>query len=51
MLSEIGAVAQLIEPDPTLPEGWDLADAEAEGWDAAQALSWIGNRLGERHAA
>lgn len=24
-----------------MPEGWDVADAEAEGWDAAKLLAWV----------
>jgi hypothetical protein len=33
-----------------LPEGWDLADGEAEGWDTAQALAWVRKRLGASDA-
>jgi putative DNA primase/helicase len=52
MLAGIGAVARVVEPEPTLPEGWDLADAEAEGWDTRRVLAWIRDRLIEvRHAA
>ena len=52
MLAEVGAMTRLVEPGLTLSAGWDLADAEAEGWDTAQAIAWIKDRLTEtRHAA
>jgi hypothetical protein len=47
MLAEVGAMARLVDPESTLPDGWDLADAEAEGWDAAQALAWLKSRMAE----
>jgi len=31
---------KVIEPDPTLAKGWDIADAEAEGWTGRQCLEW-----------
>ncbi|HCC53483.1 MAG TPA: RNA polymerase subunit sigma-70 [Desulfobulbaceae bacterium] len=39
---EAGAVeVSLIEPPPGKAEGWDLADAEAEGWTPEQVAGWI----------
>lgn len=32
--------AFIVSPPPN-PEGWDLADAEAEGWDAAAVAGWV----------
>lgn len=45
MLAEIGAVARIVEPEPGRPDGWDLADAEAEGWGTDRAIAWIRGRL------
>lgn len=30
---------KIVEPPPGVAEGWDLADAEAEGWTGAQVLT------------
>lgn len=49
-LTDIAASARLVELDPTLPEGWDLADAEVEGLDTARALAWVRKRLGASDA-
>ena len=50
-LGFLGAVHRLCNwPEATLPEGWDLADGEAEGWDTAQALAWVRKRLGASDA-
>jgi putative DNA primase/helicase len=51
MLPSLGAIPRLIQLDPDLSEGWDLADAEAEGWDRPQALAWLRNGLGACNAA
>lgn len=32
---------EVVRPDPTWPEGYDLADLEADGWDAERVESWI----------
>ena len=32
---------QLVVLDPVWAQGWDLADAEAEGWDGARVEAWI----------
>jgi hypothetical protein len=37
----IGASARCVVPPASLPDGWDLANAEAERWDTARTLSWI----------
>jgi hypothetical protein len=50
LLTDIAARVRLVEPEATLPEGWDLADGEAEGWDTAQALAWVRKRLGASDA-
>jgi hypothetical protein len=46
LLANIAARARLVELETTLPEGWDLADGEAAGWDTAQALAWVRKGLG-----
>jgi hypothetical protein len=53
ILAGIGAdTPRRIEPPASLPDGWDLADAERDGWDTARALAWIkANLLEPRHAA
>jgi hypothetical protein len=51
LLADLGAMPRLVEPETALPAGWDLADAEAEGWDTVRALAWFRIRLGARHAA
>ena len=40
-LSDAGAAIRIIEPPSNVKDGWDLADAEAEGWNAEQAIEWI----------
>jgi hypothetical protein len=47
MLTEVGAVADVVEPETERPDSWDLADAEADGWNSDQAIAWIKNRLAE----
>jgi putative DNA primase/helicase len=41
ILAGLGADARRVDPPIDLPDGWDLADAEAEGWDTGRALAWI----------
>src|SRR5204863_3111104 len=51
-LSAVGAMTRLADPGATCPDGWDLADAEAEGWNTPTALDWLKSRVAEaRHAA
>lgn len=35
------AEVSIIEPPPDKADGWDLADAEAEGWTAEHVTEWI----------
>jgi hypothetical protein len=52
ILTGIGAKGRRVEPASSLPDGWHLADAEAEGWDTARTLAWIkANLVGAAHAA
>lgn len=44
ILAGIGADIRRVEPQAE-PAGWDLADAEAEGWDAARALAWLKSNM------
>ena len=30
-----------VEPPKGVPEGWDIADAEAEGWDTAKVMAFL----------
>lgn len=41
LLSGLGADARRVEPPADLPEGWDLADALADGWSQIKAEHWI----------
>lgn len=41
LLAAVGARTRCILPPPTTPEGWDLADGEAEGWDSARVRAFI----------
>jgi hypothetical protein len=51
-LASVNAIARMADPEQGLPDGWDLADAEAEGWNEATALDWLKSRIGDtRHAA
>ena len=51
LLAGVGALTRIIEPEPTRPDGWDLADAEAEGWSTADARAWLkSKREGEKAA-
>src|SRR5262249_817657 len=45
LLADAGAATRLADPEPTRPDGWDIADAEAEGWKTAQAVDWLKSRL------
>ncbi len=52
VLAGIGAAVRRVEPPAGLPEGWDLADAAAEGWDTARTTAWLKANLVEaRHVA
>jgi hypothetical protein len=52
MLAGVGALTRVVDPEPTRLDGWDLADAEAEGWGTAETLTWLRSRMMEaRHAA
>jgi hypothetical protein len=47
LLSEAGALTRVVDPEPERVEGWDLADAEAEGWGTAGVMVWLKGRLTE----
>jgi hypothetical protein len=52
ILAGIGVDALRVEPPGDLPSGWDLADAQAQGWDTARTTEWIrANLIGARNAA
>jgi hypothetical protein len=52
VLTAIGAKVRCVAPPLSLKRGWDLANAEEEGWSGNQALAWIKANLSEmRHAA
>jgi predicted P-loop ATPase len=41
MIERAGAAqVKIVDPPADMPKGWDLADAEAEGWDAKRAMKW-----------
>ncbi len=37
----LGAQSMIVRPDPSWNEGCDIADLQAEGWDAARVLDFI----------
>jgi hypothetical protein len=47
LLAGAGAGARRVEPPAGLPDGWDLADALADGWTGSQALRWLTAHLRE----
>jgi len=51
ILAEEGALTRVGHPEPTRPDGWDLADAEAEGWGTAETVTWLRSRLMEARDA
>ena len=51
VLARIGADARCVEPPAGLADGWDLADAEKEGWDTARTLAWIKQNITEPRRA
>jgi putative DNA primase/helicase len=38
---------RIVAPPATQPEGWDIADAIAEGWDANRLVKWAGEYVRE----
>jgi hypothetical protein len=40
-LINVGASVWRVNPPTDLPDGWDLADAEADGWSADCVVAWI----------
>jgi len=38
-LEKIGATVKIVEPPAKISHGWDLADAEAEGWTRQQVMT------------
>ena len=40
-LAQLGCAVQLVTPEPDRPEGWDLADALADGWGEREASAWL----------
>lgn len=47
-LDGIAAGVRIVNPPHEKPDGWDLADAEQEGWTNEQTTEWIAQHL---HAA
>jgi hypothetical protein len=41
LLAPIAQRVRVVDPPADLDEGWDLADAEAEGWSQADAGRWL----------
>ena len=50
LLQGVAAVVKVIEPPAGEPDGWDLADAEAQGWDGAQVGAHIRANLRDPRA-
>ena len=46
-LSDAGGVVRVVEPPPNVKDGWDLADAEVEGWDTERVVKWIRENMRE----
>ena len=45
LLAPIKWRVRVVDPPADLQEGWDLADADAEGWSPAEALGWVLDHL------
>lgn len=43
------AGVRVVMPPADQPEGWDLADAEQQGWTGQQVIDWIRGNLAEPH--
>jgi putative DNA primase/helicase len=41
LAAEFNGRCQVVQPDPAWRKSWDLADAEAEGWDTARVLQYL----------
>ena len=53
IITSLGANVRYVSPPASLPDGWDLADAEKEAWSPAETLAWVKANMSEviRHAA
>ena len=51
IITSIGANVRYVSPPASLPDGWDLADAEEAGWDGPRTLAWIKAHLVEARDA
>jgi hypothetical protein len=51
LLAPITWRVRVVDPPADLQEGWDLADADAEGWSPAEALGWMIEHLRPAAAA
>jgi hypothetical protein len=49
LLAPIAARMRVVDPPAELPEGWDLADAEKEGWTQTDAARWLVEHLRPAH--
>ena len=41
LAAEFNGRCQVVQPDPAWRKGWDLADAETEGWNTAKVLQYL----------
>ncbi len=46
-LNDVGATVRVVEPPPNVKDGWDLADAELDGWDIERVVKWIRENMRE----
>ena len=45
ILHNLGCQVRLVNVQGTMPNGWDIADAEEEGWRREDTLKWLEDRV------
>jgi putative DNA primase/helicase len=45
ILHDIGCQVRLVNVQGTMSSGWDIADAEADGWGRNDVLTWLDDRV------
>lgn len=50
ILAALGCAVRILRPEGA-PDAWDLADAEADGWDTARVIEWAKPRTSDYTAA
>lgn len=47
ILHNLGCKVRLVNVQGEMPSGWDIADAEVQGWDRDATLKWLEGRIRE----